>query len=166
MDEVAEEFDQLFLGSIGKSSESKTEIIRSFPVTTESFHKRYTRIDCKLDTGAATNVLPICEYKTLFPAKHVLRKPTAKLIAYGGTEIPNHGSCTLHIRHKGKRYPVDFDVTESGSIMLGLKSCRDLDLIRLNCEVKPQKFETHASDARVPLTKEKIIEEFKDVSLE
>ncbi|XP_064629350.1 uncharacterized protein K02A2.6-like [Lineus longissimus] len=152
-----------FCGSIETQSDKKpvdsvhaaSEIIRKFAVTTKPFHKQYASIQCKLDTGAATNVIPKSEYRRLFPPNHNLTPPTAKLVAYGGTEIANHGSCTLYLRHNGKKEPIIFDVTDSGGTIIGLKACQTLDLIRVTCEIKPKHHK--------PLTKEYVVTDYKDV---
>jgi hypothetical protein len=118
-----------------------------------------TQIDYKLDTGAATNVMPMCEYKKLFPQNHQLRTPTVKLLAYGGSEITNHGSCTVFIRHNGKRQQINFDVTDTGCTILGLRTLQALDLFKINCEIKP----VRKPQMQFPLTKDAILEKYQDV---
>ena len=159
-------FSNLFIGTIDTKTGVTTdavesimsEVTQSFYVATKSYHRRYSKINCKLDTGAATNVMPMNTYRQLFPPNHKLSNPTAKLVAYGGNEIPNHGSCTLFFRHRGRRYPVKFDVTDSGCLILGLHSCRTMDLIRVNCEVKTSpEHETYSA-----LTKDKVLKDYSD----
>ena len=50
-------------------------------------------VTCKIDSGAETNTVPRSLYNQICPQTTVLEKPTVKLSAYGGTEIPNLGSC-------------------------------------------------------------------------
>ncbi|CAH3022030.1 unnamed protein product [Porites evermanni] len=46
-----------------------------------------------IDFGAETNIVPSSLYNQLGPRVMNLQKPTMKPTAYGGTEIPNLGSC-------------------------------------------------------------------------
>ena len=160
--EVDKEFDNLFVGSVETEpveSIDKPEIIREFSVTIKPYHRIYSRLLCKLDTGAATNVLPLDTYSKLFPDSHKLEKATTKLTAYGGKEIQCYGTCTLYLRHRGSKHSVKFNVTDKGGVMLGYPTCKALDLIRVNCEIqtntklKPNK----------GLTKKQVLEDYSDV---
>jgi hypothetical protein len=126
-----EHFSELFVGSVDKRN--NREIVKDFLVVTKPFHRKFTKMEVRLDTGAQTNVLPLSVYKTLFPPSHKLQEPVAKLtayMAYGWSDIPTKGSCTLYIRHKCKLFATRFDVTDTtGSVILGYETCTKLDLI-------------------------------------
>ena len=53
---------------------------------------------CKIDSGAETNILPKSLYQQLSPGTLDLQQPTMRLSAYGGTEIPNLGSCQIYVQ--------------------------------------------------------------------
>ena len=57
-----------------------------------------TRALCKMDSGAETNIIPKSLYNQLSPRVMNLHKPTTKLTAYGGSKIPNLGSCQIYIK--------------------------------------------------------------------
>ena len=55
-------------------------------------------VTCKIDSGAETNIVPRSLYNQICPETTVLEKPTVKLSAYGGTEVPNLGSCKMYVQ--------------------------------------------------------------------
>ena len=66
---------------------------------------KQTRALWKIDSGAETNIIPKSLYNQLSPKVNNLQKPTMKLTAYGGTEIPNLGSCQVFFRRPNNPYP-------------------------------------------------------------
>ena len=52
--------------------------------------EKQTHAFCQIDSGAETNIIPNSLYNQL--------KPTMKLTAYGGNEIPNLGSCQVYVK--------------------------------------------------------------------
>ncbi|CAB4020756.1 Retrovirus-related Pol poly from transposon, partial [Paramuricea clavata] len=57
-----------------------------------------SHVVCKIDSGAETNILPMSIYQQLKHESHKLGKPTMKLTAYGGAELPNLGSCFVFVK--------------------------------------------------------------------
>jgi hypothetical protein len=67
-----------------------------------------------IDTGAQCNANP-------------LRKSNARLIVFGGHRLK---SALLLCEHKSKLWPVEFEVLENVSNVLGLKASTELKLVQ------------------------------------
>ncbi|PFX17897.1 Retrovirus-related Pol polyprotein from transposon 17.6 [Stylophora pistillata] len=114
---------------------------------------KQTPVLCKIDSGAETNIIPTSLYNQLAPRVMNLQKPTAKLTAYGGTEIPNLGSCQVYVKGPNNPKPkviqaevVDVDgppiiviqaevVDVDGPPIIGNISAQSLNLLKLNWAV-------------------------------
>ena len=86
----------------------------------------------KLDSGAATNIIPKEEFHRLVPKrqrKQKLKESTAKLTAFGGHDIPVIGKCHLQCRHRGTTHVLEFQVVEQGKSLLGCASSKSMELI-------------------------------------
>ena len=109
--------DQVFLGPIetaclGNSKNlvpSKEKALLGVKLSS-SPQAEQTVVICKIDSGAETNILPMTLYRQLFPEAHTLGKPTVKLSAYGGTDIPNIGSCQIFAQSQYQPNPVPVHV--------------------------------------------------------
>ena len=100
----------------------------------------------KVDTGAEGNILPLRIYRRMFPrnldadgfprADRVSKRPGVKLSAYNGGEIKQHGAVTLKCSYKNSGWSaLEFYIAESdGPGILGLASCKHLDIVRLQCD--------------------------------
>ena len=99
-------------------------------------------VECKIDSGAEVNVMPLRVYKHLFPEQKdshgrpiALQKSKVNLSACGGANVKQYGCFTLQCTHNDIALNVEFHVTEdTGSTMLGLQACIALRIISLNCE--------------------------------
>ncbi|CAI9722692.1 Hypothetical predicted protein [Octopus vulgaris] len=110
--------------------------------------RKRTNIDLrlKIDTGAQSDILPVSLYKKMFPVnmteddrvrKGILTPSDVVLTAYGGTRIPQLGKATIRGTHKKKRIECTFYVTRTeGPAILGLDTCRRLNIVSVNAEVK------------------------------
>lgn len=99
----------------------------------------------KVDTGSGGNTLPLRTYRQMFgdtPFSEVLRSdPDVRLTSYSGDPIKCFGSLTFDVRkesqhkaHQTKFYVVDV----SGPAILGLPSCRQLEIVNLNLHAMAQ----------------------------
>ena len=123
-------------------------------------------VTCEIDSGAETNIVPRSLYNQICPETTKLEKPTVKLSAYGGTEIPNLGVCKMYFQGSHNRKPkqIIFEVIDvPGPVIIGNTTARELNLLKLNWPVpatpKSSSGEKHPS----PLTKEYLLKEYKDV---
>ena len=107
-------------------------------------------LQCKVDTGISSNVMPLCIFAKLFPS-HISTdgKPTelhpceTRLTAYNGSNIPQIGALDTAIEWipKGhqclKCLQTRWYVADSpGPAILGLPSSSKLGIVQLYCAVK------------------------------
>ncbi len=89
-----------------------------------------SKVCCKLDSGAEANVMPESVFSSL---KHTTttRRTSMVLTAFGESKVSPIGIATLTVTHKWRKYNVNFYVVRGNSCtLLGLPTCRDLQLIR------------------------------------
>ena len=113
---------------------------------TQPEKKRKINLQCKVDTGAQSNVLPIRLLRIIAPEKfddegnlkpEVLEKNEAVLSAYGGSVIKQLGTINISCKYKEKKINCIFYVTDtSGPAILGLKACIALKLVSLHCTLR------------------------------
>ena len=83
----------------------------------------------KIDTGAQCNVISRHTYHRLDSLP--LQKSHARLVAFGGQRLNAYGMAIKNCQHKGKTYPVVFEVIDQDvSNILGLSTCVELNLIQ------------------------------------
>ena len=105
--------------------------------------KRKINLQCKVDTGAQSNVLPIRLLRIIAPGKfndkgnlksEALEKNGAVLSAYGGFIIKQLGIINIPCKYKERKINCIFYVTDtSGPAILGLKACIALKVVSLQC---------------------------------
>ena len=89
-----------------------------------------SKIRMKLDTGAATNVMPLKIFKKLLPEPKLAQSETV-LKAYGNHHIPHLGKCRLKCSVNKTRELCAFYVVDTNSPpILGVKACMKLGLIQ------------------------------------
>ena len=127
---------------------------------------------CKIDTGSEGNVMPINTYNRLVRTtrNQTLRlvPSTVRILAYGDVSLRNHGTCELPVSHGEKTTAAKFYVTDAkGPVLLGLPTCRALDLVSLHFNVKindASSSSTHCTRAKGDArARAKILREFPDV---
>jgi hypothetical protein len=101
-------------------------------------------VPCKIYTGAEGNVLPLDMYKKLYPNSHynLNGKPSGlipsitRITAFGGHKIEQYGISKLHLTHNGNttEYPF-YVVNTSGMTIIGLPTCRSMNLVTLHCSI-------------------------------
>jgi hypothetical protein len=122
-------------------------------------------ITCKIDTGAEGNVLPVSLYRKIVPQQDDelsgLQKSDTIIKAYGGSTIPQYGTCRLIVSYASHEETSTFHVVKcDGPAILGLPSCRALQLVTLNHAMNVARPE-EASEGD-PEERKKILEEFAD----
>ncbi|KAK2550865.1 hypothetical protein P5673_028384 [Acropora cervicornis] len=95
-------------------------------------YPRKINLQCKVDTGAQSNVLPIRLLRIIAPGKfddkgnlkpEALEKNGAVLSAYGGFIIKQLGTINIPCKYKERKINCIFYVTDtSGPAILGLKA--------------------------------------------
>ena len=122
--------------------DTRDEVFATLEIT-QPEKKRKINLQCKVDTGAQSNVLPIRLLRIIAPEKfddegnlkpEVLEKNGAVLSAYGGSVIKQLGTINISCKYKEKKINCIFYVTDtSGPAILGLKECIALKLVSLHC---------------------------------
>jgi len=90
----------------------------------------------KINTGAQCNVISSKTYHSL--SLEPLSKSKARLIAFGGHRLNSLGKASLLCEYKGKLWPIEFEVLDNVSNILGLTASTEMKLV--------QKVELLASD--------------------
>ena len=135
-----------------------------------------THLQCKIDTGAEGNVIPVDIYKKLCPHSPCnssgiplnLAPSTTTITAFGGHTVPHYGTCTLTLSHNGHSKPYEFHVVNAkGPTILGLPTCTDMKLITLNHSITTQqKYSPEATTTPKavgdPVAKAKLLQQHKD----
>ena len=126
----SETYENFFIGAI------KNENMISFDENddrewTIDLTVNKTLINFKIDSGAETNIIPLCEYRNI-RNRPKLHKPRVKLTAYNTSiYIPVEGLCILYVENNNKCYPILFIVADIDSQpILGLKTSKQLNLIQ------------------------------------
>ncbi|XP_046861263.1 uncharacterized protein LOC124454503 [Xenia sp. Carnegie-2017] len=124
-----ENYDEIFLGELNKPNGN--EILTGIKVNNKV-------ISFKIDTGAQCNIMPLNVFTSLND-KPTLHQTNTKIKAYGGTQVRIRGKCYKNIEHNNKKIHSEFYVVEidNSKPLIGLQTCRDLDLISINdvCEI-------------------------------
>lgn len=138
--------EDLFLGELDSSQNDKNELFTKLTVNEEE-------ISFKIDTGAQCNVIPEHAYEKL-SKKPSLQPTNVKITAYGGVRVPIKGTCTMTIKKNSKNLDAKFFIVavEKAQPLIGLQTCRDLELININNDVN-----------EVKTSGTEILDEFKDV---
>jgi hypothetical protein len=116
----------------------------------------------KLDTGSQVNILPKSIYKSLGGCVESLDCPNKTLSVYNNNRLESLGCCHLKCVHKKGKYTNEstlaFHVVDTWSPpILGIRPCLDMGLVKLiyTC--------TKTNVQHKPLTRESILEQYKDV---
>ena len=90
------------------------------------------KTECKIDTGAQCNVLPLSTYQKLIGKKDKLSKSKVKLISFSGHQTTPEGKITALIQHKNKYYPVESQGADlqSTTPILGVLTSQELGLVK------------------------------------
>ena len=90
------------------------------------------KTECKIDTAAQCNVLPLSTYQKLIGKKDKLSKSKVKLISFSGHQTTPEGKITALVQHKNKYYPVEFQVADlqSTTPILGVLTSQELGLVK------------------------------------
>ena len=156
VEESSDSETEMYIGTVTKKKNSKNEWNVVVKVGKRD-------IALKLDTGAQCNVMPYETYQRLNKEKPI--KSKTKLVSYSGHSIKVIGKNTVPLEHKGKFYPVEFQIAEKRDVVpvLGLQTCLELNLIKRVFAVNDTFDDTGTSNLSTQQTSEEIIKEYDDV---
>ena len=160
--QLSEPFETMVIDVIhlALGGDTRSEVFASRDI---KLGKRPAILKVKVDTGAQGNVLPLRMYRRMYPNNlnvegypmtRSLQPSLTVLTAY----ICQYGRMKLRCAHQDTNCVAEFFVADTpGSEILGLPSCRDLQLVPMNCEV------THRPTNDVIQSKNDLLREYPDV---
>ncbi|KAI0219262.1 hypothetical protein LSAT2_029152, partial [Lamellibrachia satsuma] len=87
-----------------------------------------------------------------FPATKSLRKCTTILTTYKGESIRQHGTLKIPCAHRQHECDIEFYVADTpGPAIIGLPSCRTMNLVVMNCEVNTSTSQTDVINCKEDL---------------
>ena len=123
-----------------------------------------TKLDCQLDTGATCNVLTHRDLSVICQTGHpALQASKVKLRLFNGAVMKPVGEVALNVQKEGQPpHVLKFQVIEGDSKpLLSAETCETLELLKINCIPTPQV--NSICQNQTNLTKEKILQDYKDV---
>ena len=125
-----------------------------------------TETECQIDTGATCNIISYRDVAVISQTADLqLEKSKVKLRLFDGSIIKPCGETILKAHRKGSTVELKFQVVDKTSKpLLSAETCEQLGLITLAEEITlpVNNVETEAKK-QIPLTKEKILKEYKEV---
>ena len=165
------ETPQLYFHSLCIDSLSKTDTQAVLQLQAES-GQCTTSLLCKIDTGAEGNVIPVNTFKQLCPqsafdpdgAPPGLTPSATTITAFGGQTIQRYGTCSLTLSHNGYSNTYPFHVVNTtGPTILGLPTCRDMNLVILNYSITTEQDKTSTQKpVGDPAAKTEILQRYQD----
>ena len=166
--EKPEDLKQITLTDI--SIDAMTEAFATVDMPVAS--KKRASLQCKVETSAGGNKMPLWAFAKLFPNQLMktgmptgLRKCNTKLRAYNGANIPQLGALETSITWKDEetqevnKMDTTFYVADTPAI-LGLPSCSRLRIVNLNYSVQLRKHGQHIKTCK---EREKVKQDMKNL---
>ena len=126
-----------------------------------------TELECQLDTGATCNVMSLRDLAVISQTGDPpLRSSKVKLKLFDGSLMKPSGVATLKIHRDNKTQELDFQIVETvNKPLLSAETCVKLGLLKLSLTGTAQvnSMGTEPVKSSVPLTREKILADYKDV---
>ena len=150
--------DQLYFHTLSVNQVTKNDTQALLNVEMVSDHCSKPLL-CKVDTGAEGNVNPGGIPISFTPSSTIIT-------AFGGHAVGHHGTCVLNLDY-GKSCP--FHVVDAdGPTILGLPTCKDLNLVTMNCSITNHEGVSKPSTPTRPIcdpdpvAEEQVLKQFKD----
>ena len=135
---------RFMFNNIDENKDVRTEVYASLDIRFGRKHKPAT-LKIKVDTGAQRNVLPLRIYRQMcpenldtegYPQPRSLKKCSTVLTAYNGERIVQYVTMLLQCTHRDVKCDAEFYVADTpGPAIMGLPSCRALQLATMHCEI-------------------------------
>ena len=165
-----EDLEKITLTDISIDAMTEAFATVDMPVASE----KRASLQCKVDTGAGGNVMPLWAFAKLFPNRLTKSGMPAglwicntKLRAYNRTNIPQLSALETTITWKDEetkkvnKMETTFYVADTpGPAILGLPSCSRLRIVNLNCSVQLRK---HGQPVKVCKEREKVKQDMKNL---
>ena len=120
-------------------------------------------MECQLDTGATCNVLTHRDLSIISQnGNPALQTSKVKLRLFNGSVMKPLGEAKLKVLKEDKQHELKFQVVEGDSkLLLSAETCETLGLLKIKCEPTAQVNTIQETTSQ--LTKEKVLDDFKDV---
>ena len=143
LDEYAQEFSSLTLSAVSINSVTDPSNARFVKFRYHYLPQKTSKTgDLKVDSGAAANVIPLRDYKELYPNRILgngkpnpkfIQPSKSKLESYGGNKVSHFGTVKLPCEYNGKKFMCNFYLCDiEGSMLLGLPTCEALKIVKIN----------------------------------
>ena len=130
----------------------------------EDYH---TELQCQLDTGATCNVICLRDLAMITQTGDPpLKSSKVKLRLFDDSLMKPHGVATMKIHRNGSTTQLNFQIVETkNKPLLSAETCERLGLLKvtINETSEVNTVVTEQDKLRVPLTREAILKEYKDV---
>lgn len=129
----------------------------------EAYH---TELTCQLDTGATCNVISLRDLAVITQTGDPpLKSSKVKLRLFDGSLMKPRGVATLKTHRNGSTAQLNFQVVDTkNKPLLSAETCERLGLLKVTInEASEVNVVTAQDKPRVPLTREAILKEYKDV---
>ena len=143
--QMTEDFETMAFDNVKVGADTRDEVYATLNIELKDRPNIPATLKAKVDTGAQGNVLPLRTYKRMYPSdiavdglpkRGKLENTDTVLTAYNGQPIPQYGTLRLRCSHAANKCDAIFFVADTPDpAIIGLPSCRDLNLVVLNCEI-------------------------------
>ena len=126
----------------------------------------HTELTCQLDTGATCNVISLRDLAVITQTGDPpLKSSKVKLRLFDGSLMKPRGVATLKTHRNGSTAQLNFQVVDTkNKPLLSAETCERLGLLQVTInEASEVNVVTAQDKPRVPLTREAILKEYKDV---
>ena len=144
-DQLSDNFEPLASNTVNINAVEKDEVYATLRITLKDRPDTPATLRVKVDTGAQGNVMPLRTSQRVYPSnidtegipvRGSLEHRDTILTAYNGQLIRQYGTTRLKCVHETTTHEAEFFVADTpGPVILGLPSCRKLNLVTLNCAV-------------------------------
>ena len=167
-DEESEENDDLLI-KVEEVSNMKTngKQINTTLVFSDMKEDYHTELQCQLDTGATCSVMSLRDLAVITQTGDPpLKSSKVKLRLFDDSLMKPHGVATMKIHRNGSTTQLNFQIVETkNKPLLSAETCERLGLLKvtINETSEVNTVVTEQDKLRVPLTREAILKEYKDV---
>ena len=144
-DQLSDNFEPLAFNTVNINAVERDEVYATLRITLKDRPDIPATLRVKVDTGAQGNVMPLRTFQCMYPSnidtegipvRGSLEHRDTILTAYNGQLIRQYGTTRLKCVHETTTHEAEFFVADTpGPVILGLPSCRKLNLVTLNCAV-------------------------------
>ena len=144
-DQLSDNFEPLASNTVNINAVERDEVYATLRITLKDRPDTPATLRVKVDTDAQGNVMPLRTFQRMYPSnidtegipvRGSLEHRDTFLTAYNGQLIRQYGTTRLKCVHETTTHEAEFFVADTpGPVILGLPSCRKLNLVTMNCAV-------------------------------